>query len=114
MLHKASGLAVIVMLLTGSVAARADHLAHRDWHEPSIRLGIDLVWGAPYYAWASPPVIWAPYGYRYPPVIHHPRYRHAPPRRHWKAHHHGWRDTPRHDRRHDHRDDGHHRGRRGR
>lgn len=102
MLHRAL---FVVTLMSGLAFASAAEAGHA---EPTIRLGVDMVWGGGHFYPAYPaPVAW------YPP----PAYSYAPPpaygRPYWARGGHHRHDHRRHHGRHDHsarHDDGYDRG----
>lgn len=99
MLHRSLFATALLSGLAFASVAEAGHT------EPTIRLGVDMVWGGGHFypapvAWYPPPV----YSYAPPPA--YGRYRWAPEGDY--GHHHHHRHHERHERRHDRRHDRRH------
>ena len=98
-------------LLSGLAFASVAEAGHSD---PTIRLGVDMVWGGGHFypapvAWYPPPV----YGYAPPPAYGRPGWAGEGRHRHHRHHHHRYdkheaRHHERHDRQHDRRHDRRH------
>ena len=94
MLHRSLFAAALLSGLAFASAAEAGHT------EPTIRLGVDMVWGGGHFYPA--PVAWyPPPAYSYAPPPAYGRYRWAPEGHY--GHHHHRRHHERHERRHDRR-----------